>query len=531
MYLIQQGEEMDLHGRRKIYTVYDEIDSLQKNEIIDEVNNALMVHLQNLGEMRYLYKYRRGEQPILHRTKEVRPEINNKIVENHAEEIVTFKNGYFLTQPAFYVARNEKATKAVGELNEYLYRSGKQQADNKLVDTFHTVGKGILYVNSNSDEDVPYVAYALDPMNAGVVYSTSPGNEPVYAYHIVTLAEQKARIDLITKRNVYRLTGGYVTKNPESAHPTTVLMVDGIEGFEPNRLGEVNIIEYYYNSTCMSSFEAVVPLMDELNSIISNRCDGIEQFVQSLCVAINCNFEEGVTANEIRQAGMLVLKNFGEQRAEFKVLSEQLDQTQTQVTKEDLLESALEILAIPNRESSASGDTGSAVRGRNGFDVSRMRAGIRDAYVIEGEMKFAELTLNTLAIDGLNLGLTLNDFEVQVTHDMTDAVMTKAEALKMLLESGIHPLLAFKITGLFNDPEKSYNISKPFLKAIYSDMDDNNSVATMNKKFDLFSKMLSAGVNPDEAIKQLGMDETIVSNSPSMSKWDYKPDDTVEVIE
>ena len=39
-------------------------------------------------EMDYLYWYRRGDQPVLSRTKTVRPEINNKVVENHASEIV-----------------------------------------------------------------------------------------------------------------------------------------------------------------------------------------------------------------------------------------------------------------------------------------------------------------------------------------------------------------------------------------------------------------------------------------------------------
>ena len=104
--------------------------------------------MENMLEMDYLYWYRRGDQPVLSRTKAVRPEINNKVVENHASEIVAFKNGYFLTQPAFYISRKEdqSVTKKVKRLNEYLYLSGKQQADNLVTDWFHTVGVGIIYV-------------------------------------------------------------------------------------------------------------------------------------------------------------------------------------------------------------------------------------------------------------------------------------------------------------------------------------------------------------------------------------------------
>jgi hypothetical protein len=43
--------------------------------------------------IRYLHDYYMGDQPILYREKAVRPEINNKTVENHALEIVRFKAG------------------------------------------------------------------------------------------------------------------------------------------------------------------------------------------------------------------------------------------------------------------------------------------------------------------------------------------------------------------------------------------------------------------------------------------------------
>ena len=132
-----------LFGRRDIFSGVDEI---TRDNIIDEVNSALVYHMQNVLEEDYLYWYRRGLQPILSRTKERNTFVCNRIVENHAEEIVAFKDGYFLSQPSFYTARKTSAQSKVNKLNEYLYRSGKQIADNRIVDSFHTVGKGVLYV-------------------------------------------------------------------------------------------------------------------------------------------------------------------------------------------------------------------------------------------------------------------------------------------------------------------------------------------------------------------------------------------------
>lgn len=85
-----------LFGRRVIYTDVAEINA--KN-IVDVLKKALFVHLQNSADIDYLYRYYCGDQPIIHRVKDVRPEICNKIVENRANEIVSFKVGYLMGEP------------------------------------------------------------------------------------------------------------------------------------------------------------------------------------------------------------------------------------------------------------------------------------------------------------------------------------------------------------------------------------------------------------------------------------------------
>ena len=121
----------NLWGRLDIYASYDDI---TEDNVVSELNTAIPYHVQNLLQEDFLYWYRRNVQPILNRSKEVRPEILNIVQENHADEIVAFKNGYFLTKPAFYTARTTGAQDKVNKLNEFLYRSRKHSADNKTVD-------------------------------------------------------------------------------------------------------------------------------------------------------------------------------------------------------------------------------------------------------------------------------------------------------------------------------------------------------------------------------------------------------------
>ena len=60
----------DLFGRLDIYASSDEI---TPENVITELNTALPYHVQNLLQEDYLYWYRRNVQPILNRTKKVRP--------------------------------------------------------------------------------------------------------------------------------------------------------------------------------------------------------------------------------------------------------------------------------------------------------------------------------------------------------------------------------------------------------------------------------------------------------------------------
>ena len=51
-------------------------------------------------------------------------------------------------------------------------------------------------------------------------------------------------------------------------------------------------------------------------------------------------------------------------------------------------------------------------------------------------------------------------------------MQVKAQSFTMLIQAGIHPLVAIKTVGLWNDAEKVYLLSKPYLDNIYKTIDD-----------------------------------------------------------
>jgi SPP1 family phage portal protein len=459
----------DMFGRLDIFSTFDEI---TEENVMEELNSALVYHVGNMLQEEFLYWYRRGVQPILNRTKEVRDDILNKVQENHAAETVDFKNGYFLTQAAYYQARRRGVQVKLKKLNEFLYVSGKQDADNTIADWFHTVGKGVCYVEPNDDDKVPFKAYALDPRSAFVVYSLRPGNKPIMGVNFVTV-DGTAKFDVFTEQSVFHLSGAVVGKmtTAEKNHDYLVT-ANSLDSVEPNVLGKIPIIEYRYNTINQGCFEAGIPILDEINNIVSNACDGIEQFIQSLAIAVNCEFPEDTTITDIRKAGMISLRSVGENKADFKVLSEQLDQTQTKVLVDRLYDQYLRICAMPSRSNGSTtyDTTGAAVLANFGwYQADCAKRNTIDLFK-KSNRQFDEIVVEILSRKNL-LDIDVNDFELEIVSNETANVQSKAQAFNTLLAAGMHPELAAAKSGISNDPVKDMKMSDKYLKMVWGDPD------------------------------------------------------------
>ena len=136
-----------LTGRSVIYTDETEITDVN---VIDVLNKALILHNKNSMEIDYLYRYYKGEQPIIHRTKEIRPEINNIIVENRANEIVTFKVAYLVGAPIQYVNRGKEEVLEERATVSHFPTPWAKRTSPRLRFTLSTRAILSLYIRANS---------------------------------------------------------------------------------------------------------------------------------------------------------------------------------------------------------------------------------------------------------------------------------------------------------------------------------------------------------------------------------------------
>ena len=92
------------YGRKILYT---DVETITKDNIVKVVGDCIGNYYYNKTIIEYLWRYYKGDQPILYRLKVQNADITNKIVENHAYEIVQFKVGQTYGEPIQFISRKD----------------------------------------------------------------------------------------------------------------------------------------------------------------------------------------------------------------------------------------------------------------------------------------------------------------------------------------------------------------------------------------------------------------------------------------
>ena len=456
-------------GRAQIFT--DET-QITKGNVISVLQKAMNKHNKNRGEIEYLYKYYKGYQPILERTKEVRPEICNKIVENWANEIVSFKVGYLCGSPIQYVSGNtkEEVSKKIDTLNKYMEARCKATKDKDLFEWQMIAGTSYMLGLPSDDGEAPFDIYSLDPRNTFVIYRNDYAKEPIACCTYTTKWENNVTIKdytVYTKDTIFTIKQDKVIK------------------VTPHLMNGLPIIEYPANNSRLGAFEIVLDLLDAINDIDSNRLDGIEQFIQSLMVVYNATLEDE-TGNSIREKGLIELKSVGENKADIKLITQELNQDQTQTLKKDIMQRVREIVGLPSQGDGSTGDSSNngAQILKGGWENAETRAKESEIMYRQSDRKFLKLILGicagyTEASGGFSLDY--KDVDVRFTRRNYENLQVKSQVLTtMLSNEKIDPKLAFQACGMFIDPEEAYRISMKYYEENRQTEQSNNGVPNGN---------------------------------------------------
>lgn len=456
-------------GRTLVTTQFEEITSANIVDVFEDVKETLS---QNLQQSVTLYDYYLGDQSIYSRVKLVRPEINNQVVENRAYEIVNFKKGYQYGTGCSYVSSrsDEGMSDILEKINFYNGYIGKDKADIEHLEDMLITGRGYRLIRMKSDDkeeknelvevledadNLDYEIHRLDARFGDMIFTNDLVPKPLGYMHY---AQDENGQDLLY---VY-------TKD------AVITMIDGEVKSDDHSLGYIPVVMTKLNESMLGCFEPILGMLDALNTLQSDRMNAIEQFVQSILILQNVDFDEKEAKMSLSEilasgAGLKVKDRSGDGNNQAKVyfLTQELSQVGTQTLKADILSAINDITAIPDRMGSdkSSGDTGIAVELRDGWANAETYARNVDPYLKSSEKELVKLI--TLCYNMGNSGKA-NPMSIEPKFNRNPRAdrVNGAQAMMNEIAIGIDPLTVIANSGLYTDPEKVYELSKDAIVAI-----------------------------------------------------------------
>ena len=474
----------NLRGRHQILS---SVDRVTDENVIDVLNKALMVHQKNRQEEIFLKKYVRGQQPILYRHKNYNAEINNKIVVNIANQIVTFKTSEFAGEPIQYVSRGtgmrERESdvpipEKVATVNSMMLSEGKQTKDYKLAQEMFTCGVGYRLVIHDSGrkneeylDEAPFEMYVPDSENTFVVRRSDVTRRVLMGVTYVYKNPPNNSVEY----TVYTPNVKYTISSEKGKNGKLAIV-----GREQHNFGMVTLIEYPCNPNYMGAFEPVVPLLDAINLTQSNRLDGIEQFIQALMVfdGVDIDREQLMSLKDLG-AIKLPPSTSGSGGKKLYYLNEQLDQSQTQTLVNDMYQTILQIVGMPSQGDASSGDSSNngAVIMKNGWWHAEARMLETQSMWKEAETDFLKVVLKICTEANVLDGLRLSDLEPRFWRQSYEDLLVKTQSFTTLRTAGMPAIQAFTFSHLSRDPESDALVYDEYQQRLAEELDRLNGVA------------------------------------------------------
>ncbi len=438
----------NLKGRKVILSQFTKNDMGDIGKVAVMINSAMITHMSNKAEIDYLLNYYKGVQPILRKEKLVRPEINNKLVVNHAQRITRTIVGYFLGNPIQYIQSGDTSIETVEEFNRLVGFEDKSAVDKEIGEYQSICGTAYRLIFTSSEDDVPFEDRALNPSNTFVIYENTIENLPLAGVTYLVNMNPDGSVKNY-KYFIYTAIGQYtITTASDMSIDERAEAV-----FVNYDVGGVPMIEYPNNSWRIGDWELATSIMDSINKLESGRFDDVEQVVQSLLVFINADVD-AETYTEMREQGVVLLKNTTGNESRVEIIKNTLDQLGMSSFSEEL-ESVLDnLVGVPSRgkaTSSVGGETGQAVELRDGWADLEIVARNKELIFKRSEKRTLKIIFTILKNKGV-LNLTVRDIDIKFSRNKNHNLLVKSQSYSQLLETKtLSPSDCLTIVDLVSD--------------------------------------------------------------------------------
>lgn len=482
----QEKIEYVLRGRRRIYT--DE-QSIRYDNVISVLQEAIIDHMENASEMRYLLDFEKGYQP-LPRKKTVREDINIEVVDNLANQIVVFKCGYIWGNPILYVQRGNKDTRQSEEevnskqdngitmLNEMNEIEFAQTKDQELARYVEICGVGYQMVDIKNPYNGMSVfdLVTLNPLFTFCIYRNSAKQEKLAAVTFRTTDYGDTYFTVITPTNRFEVrnmieidnTTGKPKIDPATGEKKTRWEHYGSHSGDKNPFGMINIVEFCRVPDRTGCFERQISDMNALNVEVSDFANTVAQTTQEIWWGNDFEFpvdENGKPKPPVSGQWLLTTSD-ASKNPKVQALHSDLELDGVQANIESKRNLILQKCYVPLQSDPGGGSTGTAMSLSSGWAAAESAASMEEQVLFRAKMEVAMLEILAIKAspdieeDSPLKTLFPSDVKPQFTRNKTYDLVSKVNAMVTMIKSGINGRVSMETVDLFSDVAQAWADSK-----------------------------------------------------------------------
>ena len=317
--------------------VYPKSDYDEKRICRTDIYRLITQHINAVEKIKRNQEYYKGEHKIQNRTRAANAP-NEKITCNHAKDISDVASGYFMGSPITYENTDDAD---IEPMLVAFDNANVDDTDSELALDLSINGLAYEYLYVGKEGSLK--SKVLEARNCFIVVDdTIEENELFGVYYWKKKDDKRGKTKyvatIMTEHYIYDMV--IIGEDDERAIK---------KGRREHHLGEIPLIEYMNNKYAIGDFEQQIPLIDAYNTLMSDRINDIEQFIDAIVIIYGASLgddeeEVSAAAKELRDNKLLELPE--DAKAEY--LSRCLDENGVEVLRKAIKEDIYNFSHVPN---------------------------------------------------------------------------------------------------------------------------------------------------------------------------------------
>lgn len=200
---------------------------------------------------------------------------NAKTVCNHAKDISDTASGFFMGNPISYTAKDSQSD--ISALTDAFSLAGVDDADQDNALQLSIYGCSYEYIYA-AEEEAELNIENLEPENTFIVYDDTIEHRELFGVYYYSkenaVSGQEKFVALVATDREIKKFDLYPGPEPNGKETSS----------EVHNLGYIPIIEYKNNKYCIGDFEQQIELIDAYNTLMADRINDKEQFIDAILV-------------------------------------------------------------------------------------------------------------------------------------------------------------------------------------------------------------------------------------------------------